>query len=111
MVTARKSSHPFVRVAKEAYLFLTERRHELAANLTDPDWLTELLNLSCIFEKINTLNLSLQGKSVDILTAYNKIKISKIKFNIGLAELKLEEWICFLSLTTISKKTSLIKEM
>ena len=45
----------------EAYLFLTERRHKLAANLTDPDWLTKLLYLSSIFEKINSLNLSLQG--------------------------------------------------
>ena len=26
----------------KAYLFLTERRYELAANLTDPDWLTKL---------------------------------------------------------------------
>ena len=31
----------------EAYLFLTERRHKLAANLTNPDWLTKLLYLSC----------------------------------------------------------------
>ena len=63
----------------EAYLFLMERRHELASNLTNPDWLTKLLYLSCVFEKINGLNLSLQGESVDILTAYNKIKGFKKK--------------------------------
>ena len=63
----------------EAYLFLTERRHELAANLTNPDWLTKLLYLSCVYEKINSLNLSLHGESVDILTAYNKIKAFKKK--------------------------------
>ena len=63
----------------EAYLFLTERRHELAANLADPDWLTKLLYLSCIFEKINSLNLSLQGESIDILAAYNKTKAFKKK--------------------------------
>ena len=39
----------------EAYLFPTERRHELAANLTDPDWLTKLLYLFRIFEDINSL--------------------------------------------------------
>ena len=75
----------------ETYLFLKERRHELAANLTDPDWLTKLLYLSCVFEKTNSLNLPLKGKSVDILTAYNKIKAFKKKFNIGLTKLKLEE--------------------
>ena len=63
----------------EAYLILTERRHELAANLTNLNWLTKLLYLSCVFEKINILNLSLQGESVDILTAYNKIKTFKKK--------------------------------
>ena len=63
----------------EAYLFLTERRHKLAANLTNPDWLTKLLYLSCVLEKMNSLNLSLQGESVDILTAYNKIKAFKKK--------------------------------
>ena len=63
----------------EACLFLMERRHELASNLTNPDWLTKLLYLSCAFEKINGLNLSLQGESVDILTACNKIKGFKKK--------------------------------
>ena len=74
----------------EAYLFFTERRHELAANLTDLDWLTKLLYLPRIFEKINSLNLSLQGKSVDILTAYNKIKAfkKKIKHWVGRVEIE-----------------------
>ena len=63
----------------ETYLFLKERRHELAANITDPDWLTKLLYLSCVFEKTNSLNLPLKGESVDILTTYNKIKTFKKK--------------------------------
>jgi len=61
----------------EVCLFLTERKHELAAKLADHDWLTKLLYLSCVFEKINSLNLSLQGESVNILTANNKIKAFK----------------------------------
>ena len=63
----------------EAYLFLTTRRRELAANFTDPDWFTRPLYLSCVFEKTNSLNLSLQSESVDILKAYNKIKAFKKK--------------------------------
>ena len=66
----------------EAYLFPKEKGHQLAANLTDPDWLTKLLYLSCIFEKINSLDLSLQGRSVDILTAYNKTKIFNKKLQL-----------------------------
>jgi len=32
--------------------------------IADPDRLTKLLYLSCIFEKINDLNLSLQSESL-----------------------------------------------
>jgi len=47
-------------------------------SLTDADWLTKLLYLSCIFDKINSLYLSLQGKSINILTVNNQIKAFKI---------------------------------
>ena len=94
----------------EAYLFVTERRHELATNLTNPDWLTKLLYLSCVFDKINGLNLSLQGKTVDILTAYHKIKAFKKKKQHWVGRVKIgRTWICFLSLTTISKQSSLMR--
>ena len=63
----------------EVYLFLMDRKHELAANLTDPDWIVKLLYLSCIFEKLNSLNLSLQGESMNILTANSKIEAFKKK--------------------------------
>jgi len=69
----------FYELENEVYLFLTGKKHELSANLTDPDWLTKLLYQSCIFEKINSLNLSLQGESVNILTVNNNIKAFKKK--------------------------------
>ena len=94
----------------EAYLFLTERKHKLATNLTDPNWLTKLLYLSCIFEKINSLNFPLQGESVVILIAYNKIKAFKKKIQYWASRVEIGR-ICFLSLTAISKKMSLIREM
>ena len=82
----------------EVCLFLMDRKHELASNFTDPEWIVNLLYLSCIFEKLNGLNLSFQGESMNILTANNKIKGFFIrKFNIGLAYLKAEKWIRFLS--------------
>ena len=64
------------------------RKHELASNLTDTDWIVKLLYLSRIFEKLNGLNLSLQGKSMNILTANNKIKAfkKKLQHRAGLLE-------------------------
>ena len=47
----------------EMYLFLMDRKNELAAKLIDPNWIVKLLCLFCIFEKLNGLNLSLQGES------------------------------------------------
>ena len=61
----------------EIYLFLIDRKNELASNLTAPDWIVKLLYLSCIFEKLNNLKLSLQGESMNILTANNKIETFK----------------------------------
>jgi len=54
-------------------------KHELSTNSTDPDWLTKLLYLSCIFEHMKKLNFSLQGESVNILTVNNNIKALKKK--------------------------------
>ena len=63
----------------EVYLFLMDRKHKMASNLTDLDWIVKLLYLSCIFEKLNGLNFSLQGESINILTANNKIEAFKKK--------------------------------
>ena len=63
----------------EVYLFLMDRKHELASNLIDPDWIVKLLYLSCIFVKLNGLNLLLQGESINILTANNNIEAFKKK--------------------------------
>ena len=63
----------------EVYLFLMVRKHKFASNLSDPGWIVKLLYLSCIFEELNGLNLSLQGVSMNILTANNKIEAFKKK--------------------------------
>ena len=65
-----------------------DRKRKLASNLTEPDWIVKLLYLSCIFEKLNGLNLSLQGESMNILTVNNKIKAfkKKLKHWAGLLE-------------------------
>ena len=61
------------------YTYFLRKKLKLAANLTKPDRLKKLLYLSCMFEKINSINLLLQDQSLDVLTAYNKIKAFKKK--------------------------------
>uniref|UniRef100_K7G4R7 DUF4371 domain-containing protein n=1 Tax=Pelodiscus sinensis TaxID=13735 RepID=K7G4R7_PELSI len=58
---------------------LFELRHELSANLMDHKfqlsdvWLSRVVYLADIFTKLNEVNLSLQGKNVNIFNAKDKI--------------------------------------
>ena len=72
----------------EVRLFLMEHGSHLANHLTDPDWLTRLEYLSCIFDRLNGL------KSVH----------SKEKWIAGLHELKWAGLTCFLSWTNSWRK-------
>nr|XP_055065380.1 SCAN domain-containing protein 3-like [Misgurnus anguillicaudatus] len=58
---------------EEAYSLLKESKPELAHHLKDPDWLLKLAYLACIFERLNMLNLSLQGPNTNILTMNDKV--------------------------------------
>ena len=57
----------------EVRLFLMDKAPALAEHLTQPDWLARLAYLSCIFDKLNGLNLSLQGDNTNILSLNDKI--------------------------------------
>lgn len=56
-----------------------EHGSQLADHLTDPDWLTRLAYLSCIFDRLNGLNLSLQGENTSIMSMSEKIRAFKRK--------------------------------
>ncbi|XP_023242879.1 SCAN domain-containing protein 3-like [Centruroides sculpturatus] len=65
----------------EIEIFLTEQKCDLATYFQNDLWLSKLCYLSDIFEKLNDLNLSLQGKNCNIFTSNDKIEsfIKKIK--------------------------------
>uniref|UniRef100_A0A8C6S835 HAT C-terminal dimerisation domain-containing protein n=1 Tax=Neogobius melanostomus TaxID=47308 RepID=A0A8C6S835_9GOBI len=63
----------------EVRLFLMEHGSQVAKHLTDPDWLTRLAYLSCIFDRLNGLNLSLQGENTNIMSMSDKIRAFKRK--------------------------------
>uniref|UniRef100_A0A8C1YEQ7 Uncharacterized protein n=1 Tax=Cyprinus carpio TaxID=7962 RepID=A0A8C1YEQ7_CYPCA len=58
----------------EVRIFLTDQRSPLADHLSDADWVTRLAYLSCIFEKLNGLNVSLQGENTNILYLNDKVQ-------------------------------------
>ena len=70
MAIARKVLTRLYELRNEAYLFL---------KISPTPLVDKTLYLSFTFEKRNSLNLSLQGESIGILTPYNKIKAFKKK--------------------------------
>jgi len=63
----------------EARIFLLERNNKLSEHFLDEQWLAILGYLADIFEKLNCLNLSLQGKNTNILFLSDKINAFKKK--------------------------------
>lgn len=58
----------------EVHVFLMESNFELRDRLIDELWLTTLAYLTDIFNRLNDLNLSLQGKSNNRFSVNDKIK-------------------------------------
>jgi hypothetical protein len=57
----------------EVRTFLSDANSAFAHHLTDSEWIARLAYLSCIFDKLNMLNLSLQGLNTNILTLSDKV--------------------------------------
>lgn len=60
-------------IGDEVHIFLSDALSPLAHHLTDPKWMASLAYLAGIFDKLNTLNSSLQGPNSNILTLSDKV--------------------------------------
>uniref|UniRef100_A0A8D0A9E2 DUF4371 domain-containing protein n=1 Tax=Sander lucioperca TaxID=283035 RepID=A0A8D0A9E2_SANLU len=58
----------------EVRLFLLDTKFDLSGRFNDADWLAKLAYLSHIFEHLNGLNRSLQGKSVTLFHTQDKVE-------------------------------------
>jgi hypothetical protein len=58
----------------EVFEFLqSQKKLDIAAHLQDSIWLAKLAYLTDIFERLNSLNVSLQGKNVTIMDFHDKL--------------------------------------
>jgi len=62
-----------VELKDELRLFLLDKRQDLASHLSDEKWVCLASYLADYFDKVNELNLSLQGKDTNILVLNAKI--------------------------------------
>ena len=59
---------------EELLMFLGDHNAELASIMADKIWLSKVAYLADIFNKLNKLNLSLQGRNSNILFSHEKLK-------------------------------------
>ena len=78
----------------EISIFLKEENHALAAVFEDEIFLTHLAYLCDIFEKLNRLNLSLQGKDIHLLQLHDKITAFKRKLQLWKSNLLINNEQC-----------------
>lgn len=59
-------------------MLLTEKNSDMKNLLCDGEWLSKLAYLTDIFDRLNTLNMSLQGANTTPFTANDKINSKKL---------------------------------
>ena len=67
---------------REVEVYLHEEKHPYFDIISDEFWLAKLGYLASIFERVNHLNTSLQGKKRDIFSSFAKVKAFKLKIPI-----------------------------
>ena len=72
----------FLSLKEEIFAFLEKDNDHRAALFKDPSWLATVHYLCSIFNRLNELNLSLQGKGGDIFQFTSKIKAMKMKIEL-----------------------------
>ena len=86
-------------------IILIEQKNDLAAFFQNDQWLSKLCYLSDIFEKLNDLNLSLQGRNCNVFTSNDKIEsfIKKINIRKNMVEKDSFEMFCSINDLLIEK--------
>ena len=62
--------------------FLLEKQSPLAAYFSDTEWVTKLAYLCDIFNLLNKLNLSLQGRTTTVFKSADKVAAFKAKLDL-----------------------------
>ncbi len=93
---------------EEMFEFLQHANHETYSKFEDIDFLLSLAFLVDVFEFINIINLSLQGKGTTILHSHSKIKSLKMKLKLWVTKLENYNFACFSTLNTYIDETNAV---
>lgn len=85
----------FFELRSEIGIFLTDASHDHAKYLSNEDWILKLAYMADIFAKLNELNINLQGQSITVLTAHDKINAFVKKLDFWNGKIRLQNYDCF----------------
>ncbi|KAJ8001210.1 hypothetical protein DPEC_G00191970 [Dallia pectoralis] len=92
---------------EEVLLFLREINSPLAKHLADMNWLAMWAYLSDIFDRINSLNTSLQGKECHVFSAHDQVSGFRKKLDLWCARVERGSVEMFPTLEDVAEKTGL----
>ncbi|XP_053170201.1 zinc finger BED domain-containing protein 5-like [Scomber japonicus] len=92
---------------EEVLLFLAEIDSPLVKHMEDAKWVAMLAYLSDIFDRINTLNTSLQGKDCHVFLAHDQVSAFKKKLDLWCARVERGSVEMFPTLDDVVEKTGL----
>ena len=92
---------------EEVRLFLSEISSPLLQHMEDMNWVAKLAYLSDIFERINALNTSLQGKECNVFLAHDRVSVFRKKLDLWCARVKRGSVEMFPTLEDVVEKAGL----
>jgi hypothetical protein len=84
-----------LQLTEEIAIFLSEKETSLANYFSDVSWLQQLAYLADVFNKLNEFNLSMQGHSITVLTAEDKVASMKSKLKFWYQRVQRNKFDCF----------------
>uniref|UniRef100_A0A665UYW9 DUF4371 domain-containing protein n=1 Tax=Echeneis naucrates TaxID=173247 RepID=A0A665UYW9_ECHNA len=91
----------------EVLMFLAQINSPLVKHMEDAKWVAKLAYLSDIFDQINTLNTSLQGKECHVFLAHDQVSAFKKKLDLWCACIERGSVEMFPTLEDVMEKTEL----
>ena len=83
--------------------FFGRQRQEFATYFNDPSFVERLAYLADIFEKLDTLNLSMQGRKTTIINLYDSLNAFVEKFELWKMHVMKDSFVMFDRLSSVTR--------
>jgi len=100
-----------VHLKTQVVSFMETKRKDFGFSLLDEGWWVKVLFLSDLFDKLNSLNSSLQGPSENIITATSKLRSLDKKLTLWKTKVSKKVYDSFPALNESTRKQEIIPQI